>query len=133
MPTATSAIRRNSLRRWTSPAFDNEDERPKNTETMIARGDREVTPCFRPCRSRTYAKGSYKNKTNVRRDSDVDVAVEYTGIIFTITDPKRTRERSATRGNGVFRSIQNVLGETRIEEFKDAVGDALPARSEEVQ
>ncbi len=30
---------------------------------------------------RVYVKGSYANNTNVRRDSDVDIAVEWTATI----------------------------------------------------
>ena len=126
MPTATAAISEEQLRRWTSPAFDNEDAKAENTEKMI----REAIaghPLLSTLAIRTYAKGSYKNKTNVRRDSDVDVAVEYTGIIYNHYGPNTDAEavraaRGTTPYSGPFR---DSAGNTRIEDFKDAVGEAL--------
>ncbi len=77
MPT----ISEEQLSKWTAPAFDNEDARRGYTEELI----REAIAADEFLASLSidvYAKGSYKNNTNVRLDSDVDIAVEYTGIVF---------------------------------------------------
>jgi len=77
MPT----ISEEQLSKWTQPAYENEDARRENTEKLI--GEAIQSNSFLAGLSiDVYAKGSYKNNTNVRRDSDVDVAVEYTGIIL---------------------------------------------------
>lgn len=77
MPT----ISEEQLAQWTKRAFDNEDERRKFTERAICdaiNADTKMTNL--PIN--VYGKGSFKNNTNVRKDSDVDVAVEYTGVVY---------------------------------------------------
>lgn len=69
------------LAAWTAPAFENEDEKRQFTESAIRDAIRGH-PLLKTLSISVYAKGSYRNNTNVRRDSDVDVAVEYTGIVF---------------------------------------------------
>jgi hypothetical protein len=128
MPTATTTITEEQLGRWTSPAFDNEDAKAENTEKII----REAIAghsLLSALSVRTYAKGSYKNNTNVRRDSDVDIAVEYTGIIYSRYGPDTDAEAvrdvlGTTPYSGPFR---DSAGNTRIGDFKDAVGQALTA------
>ncbi len=126
MPTATSTISEEQLDAWTSPAFNNEDERRKNTEAMIAEAIRGHD-LLRTLSIDVYAKGSYKNNTNVRRDSDVDIAVEYTGITFSEYGSETSREavwreQGLTAYSGPFRTSS---GATNIAAFKNAVGDAL--------
>lgn len=61
---------------WSGPASDTEDEKRDRTESAI-REAIEESPELSQRRIRVFAKGSYKNNTNVRLDSDVDVAVEF--------------------------------------------------------
>jgi len=66
-----------TLAAWTVPSSDTEQQKQERTERMI----REAVAAHKPflnCRLSIYAKGSYANNTNVRADSDVDVAVECT-------------------------------------------------------
>ncbi len=75
MPT----IAEDALASWTKPAFDNEDQKREYTERTI----REVInghPQLAKLPVNVYTKGSYRNNTNVRCDSDVNVAVELTSI-----------------------------------------------------
>lgn len=65
------------LRGWTAPSSSSEQEKQERTERMIREAIDAHGP-FRGCGLRIYAKGSYANNTNVRADSDVDVAVEVT-------------------------------------------------------
>jgi hypothetical protein len=127
MPTATrTRVDEHTLETWTKPAFNNEDEKAKDTEAAI----REAISGHQLL-SRlpldVYAKGSIKNNTNVRRDSDVDVAVEYTGIIFSDypedTDPSEVRR---IQGLSAYRGpFRDVHGHTDLGVFKNALGDAL--------
>lgn len=122
MPT----ISEEQLSNWTAPAFDNEDARRRYTEELI----REAIAADEFLGSlsiNVYAKGSYKNNTNVRRDSDVDVAVEYTGIVFfgywqSATEENVWAERGIRPYSGPLR---NARGTFDIDRFKDAIGGAL--------
>lgn len=62
---------------WTGPSSDTEQEKQERTERMVREAISAHQP-FADCRLRVYAKGSYANNTNVRADSDVDIAVECT-------------------------------------------------------
>lgn len=69
------------LLRWTAPSSDTEQEKQERTERMIRQAIDAHEP-FNDCSLRVYAKGSYANNTNVRSDSDVDVAVECTNVRY---------------------------------------------------
>jgi hypothetical protein len=69
-----------TLRSWTGPASDSEDERRQRTERAIAGAIRNSE--IPASAVRVYVKGSAANNTNVRADSDIDVAVEYTSIFY---------------------------------------------------
>lgn len=62
------------LANWTRRAFDNEEQRANDTEAAIRRAVRNHAVLSK-MNIRVLPKGSIKNNTNVRRDSDIDVAV----------------------------------------------------------
>lgn len=64
-----------TLAHWTRPASDTEQDRQARTERMV-RQALALRPSLASARLHVYAKGSYPNNTNVRNDSDVDIAVE---------------------------------------------------------
>jgi hypothetical protein len=74
-------IPESTLASWTGPASDAEDERHDNARGAITDAIRDSS-AFDDADLSIYAKGSYPNHTNVVRDSDVDVAVEMTSIIY---------------------------------------------------
>jgi hypothetical protein len=122
MPT----ISEKQLQAWTSKAFNNEDARAENAERMIREAIDEHD-LLSTLGIRVFAKGSYKNNTNVRRDSDVDIGVEYADIVYNQYGPKTDRNtvrkaRGFTPYSGPFR---DAAGATEISQFKDAVGEAL--------
>jgi hypothetical protein len=57
------------------PASFTEDVDRERTQARIQRAIAQAADI--PATVRVYAKGSYANNTNVRRDSDVDIAVEW--------------------------------------------------------
>ncbi|WPN27658.1 nucleotidyltransferase [Pseudomonas sp. P5_109] len=69
------------LARWTGPSSDTEQDKQDRTERMIRQAIDSHEP-FNNCSLRIYAKGSYANNTNVRSDSDVDIAVECTEALY---------------------------------------------------
>lgn len=66
---------------WTGPSSDTEQEKQDRTERMIRQAIDSHAP-FNNCSLKVYAKGSYANNTNVRSDSDVDIAVECTEVLY---------------------------------------------------
>lgn len=66
-----------TLSGWTGPSSNAEQEKQDRTERMIreAIGAHEA---FKNVGLSVFAKGSYANNTNVRADSDVDIAVKCT-------------------------------------------------------
>jgi hypothetical protein len=70
-----------TLANWTGPSSATEQDKQERTERMI----REAVAAHRPfagCGLSIYAKGSYANNTNVRTDSDVDIAVQCTDVEY---------------------------------------------------
>jgi hypothetical protein len=114
------------LRTWTRRAFRDEDRRAEHAETLV-RGAVERHPMLRELPIVVYAKGSYKNNTNVRRDSDVDVAVEYQGILFLTAAPGQEEGAAMwTRGLVPYQGpLLDRLGRFDAPCFKAAVGEAL--------
>lgn len=62
---------------WTGPSSDTEKDKQDRTERMIREAIDAHEP-FNDCSLKVFAKGSYANNTNVRTDSDVDIAVQCT-------------------------------------------------------
>jgi hypothetical protein len=61
-----------------------------------------------------FAQGSYRVRTNVKQDSDVDVCVHYDEAFFAHYPKGKTRD-----------DFGNVEGNLKFAEFKDMVGKAL--------
>ncbi|NKB72145.1 MAG: nucleotidyltransferase [Candidatus Latescibacteria bacterium] len=66
---------------WTGPSSDTEKDKQDRTERMI-RDAIDAHEPFDNCSLKVFAKGSYANNTNVRADSDVDIAVECTDVQY---------------------------------------------------
>ena len=73
----TVAERKALLGSWIKPSSDNEVSEQERALRMV-RGAIDRWPALNGVGYRIYAKGSYANNTNVRRDSDVDIVVECT-------------------------------------------------------
>lgn len=69
------------LRGWTGPSSTTEQEKQDRTERMIRQAVKEHA-AFDSCDLKVYAKGSYANNTNVKTDSDVDIAVECGDVFY---------------------------------------------------
>ncbi|WP_204016735.1 nucleotidyltransferase domain-containing protein [Sphaerimonospora thailandensis] len=63
------------LRGWTGLSSATEQEKQERTERMIREAVKEH-PAFDGVDLDAFAKGSYANNTNVKTDSDVDIAVQ---------------------------------------------------------
>jgi hypothetical protein len=63
-----------TFRRWSKPSSETEAEKQENAERMIRNAIREYLP-LKAHQVSVFAQGSYRNNTNVRQDSDVDICV----------------------------------------------------------
>jgi len=106
------------FRRWSGPASDTEDEKRDRTENAI-REAIEESPDLAGRSVRVFAKGSYKNNTNVRIDSDVDVAVEFREIFY------YSAEHAVEGMSEADLDITPYSGSYPPEQFKDNVERAL--------
>ena len=71
-----------TFRDWSKPSSDTEQQKYENAERMIRDAVTE-SPLFRGRDIRVFAKGSYRNNTNVRQESDVDIVVACREPFFT--------------------------------------------------
>ena len=85
---------------WTQTSSPTEKEKQERTERMVSDAI-AAHPAFDDCDIRIYAKGSYANDTNVRVDSDVDIAVECTEVFYHDT-LSGCPEPATTPYNGVW-------------------------------
>ena len=70
-----------TLASWTAPSSSTEADKQDRTERMIREAIR-AHEAFQGFGLSVYAKGSYPNNTNVRADSDVDVAVQCHDVYY---------------------------------------------------
>ncbi|MCP3797962.1 nucleotidyltransferase [Allokutzneria sp. A3M-2-11 16] len=66
---------------WTDWSSQTEQDKQDRTERMIREAVRNHG-AFADCGLKVYAKGSYANNTNVKADSDVDIAVQCTDVRY---------------------------------------------------
>jgi hypothetical protein len=66
---------------WTGPSSATEQDKQDRTERMVKEAVRDH-PGLKDCTLTVYTKGSYPNNTNVKADSDVDVAVQCSDVFY---------------------------------------------------
>ncbi|QDP72144.1 nucleotidyltransferase [Legionella israelensis] len=102
------------LSTWTKPAFGNEEQLASSTEKTI----RDAIKSHHILSSldiRILPKGSFKNNTNVRRNSDIDIAIVNQDLIVTeYAQDNITPNPSLVPYTGISK-----------ENFKAAIGEAL--------
>ena len=59
---------------WSNPPSDSEDKKCTNAESVI-KGIFDRSAAMKGVRYTVFAQGSYKNGTNIKHESDVDVCV----------------------------------------------------------
>ena len=80
---------------WTGPSSDTEQEKQDRTERMVRKAVNNHEG-FNGCSLSVYAKGSYANNTNVKTDSDVDVAVQCHEALYWDEETKGTHTAEGT-------------------------------------
>lgn len=105
------------FKRWSKPPSATEEEKGKNAATMIREAIR-ASPALDGKRVDVYATGSYRNNTNVRLDSDIDVAVVLRDSFF-YTSPAQGPTTA---------QIGGTASKYGYSAFRDDVEQALLAR-----
>ena len=103
---------------WSKPASDSEEDRYQRTERMI-RAALKSLEAFSGRSYTVFTQGSYRNNTNVRLESDVDIVVRSDDVLFSDRDalPAGTTDTDLGLGPGPYGYAQ----------FKDDVQAALVA------
>ena len=71
-----------TFRDWSKPSSDTEEQKCENAERMIRDSIKESSS-LADKNIEIFPQGSYRNNTNVRQDSDVDICVRCLDVIFT--------------------------------------------------
>jgi len=108
-----------TLKAWVKPASETEEAKRDRIEKAIRECLRDAG--FSASVLRVFAKGSYANSTNVRADSDVDVAAEYTSMLF--NEQMHGLEGVSDAEIGLSPSDDDYSGNTK--KFKDDIEAAL--------
>ncbi len=110
------------LKGWTGPSSATEQEKQDRTERMIRDAINAHEP-FQTLSRKVYAKGSYANNTNVRADSDVDIAVECGNVIYSDehTPGSKPSGRTPYTGEWTPARLRSELVAALRAKFGDAV------------
>ncbi len=100
---------------WGQPPSQTEREKAENAETAVRKALKASTK-LSTLSLEVFAQGSYKNRTNVRQDSDVDICVLYKDTFFSDYNLSEGLDWAST---GVVESAYTYS------QFKNDVGSAL--------
>src|SRR5690349_8579177 len=110
---------------WGQPPSDAEQQEYRRTEGEITAALMAHAP-LKDKKLRVYAKGSYRRGTNVRRGSDVDIAVELLGDTSTGTHFITDRAFKAVGLSNEELGLRTVHGfNYTVKQLKQDVYDAL--------
>jgi hypothetical protein len=109
---------------WTKPSSDTEKDKQDRTERMIRQAI-DAHAAFDDCSLSVYAKGSYANNTNVRTDSDVDIAVQCAdAMYFDEEEPGVKPPGSSYQGVWTPAKLRTELVAAMKNKFTDDVDDS---------
>ena len=103
---------------WSKPASDSEEERYQRAERMI-RAALESLEAFGGRSYTVFTQGSYRNNTNVRLESDVDIVVRSDDVLFS--------DREALPAGTTDADLGLSPASYHYAQFKDDVQAALVA------
>lgn len=101
---------------WSQSPSQSETDRIENAVSAIRKAlDADD---FLAENTKVYVQGSYRNRVNVRQESDVDIGVLYTGSAFYPYYPDGMKKEDVGNTDGTYTYSQ----------FKNAIGKALVSR-----
>lgn len=101
---------------WSQSPSQTETDRIENAVSAIRKA--LAADDFLAQNTKVYVQGSYRNRVNVRQESDVDIGVLYTGKTFYPQYPAGMNKDD----------FDNIAATYTFLEFKDAIGRALVNR-----
>jgi hypothetical protein len=106
---------------WTGASSPTEQEKQDRTERMI-RDAIDACTEFDDYDIEVYVKGSYANKTNVRADSDVDIAVKCNEVMYS-EEQESGSKPAGNPYNGIWTPsyLRSELKEALVAKFGDQV------------
>ncbi|MEO0646302.1 MAG: nucleotidyltransferase [Bacteroidota bacterium] len=111
------------FRLWASPPGKTEEERCKNAVSAIRNAIRASNK-LNTRNIRVFTQGSYRNRTNVRKDSDVDVGIVCTDVFFEdLPQGKSKADYSFSDSNYLYKQFKNEVGEALVSYFGEKAVD----------
>src|ERR1700704_1640273 len=101
------------FRTWAQSPSQTETERAENAEQMV-RNAIKASPKLSKRNIKVFRQGSYRNRTNIRRESDVDIGVLCYDTFFYENLPEMTAD-----------SLGITAATYPYQQFKNEVGEAL--------
>ena len=105
---------------WSKPPSETEEEKANRAATMIRQAIAEHEP-LKPKQTSVYATGSYRNNTNTRLESDIDIAVVLHDCFFSeYPSNKPPQARDLGHNGGVsygLSSFRSDVGEALVKKF----------------
>lgn len=78
---------------------------------------------------RVFLQGSYKNHTNIRGDSDVDVVVQCTSVFYSNLSEDQRAALGFSKGKTTFRDFRTHVVAALNAHFRTGVVDASPSKA----
>ena len=103
-----------TLNNWRKPPSDTEAEQLSNAERIVRDAIKD-DPFLRNVNVRIFGQGSYANDTNVRRNSDIDINVQYQNAFHFDLPPNTNRQQFGLNNPPSY----------SVEAFKNDVQSAL--------
>lgn len=106
-----------TLKSWTSPLSQTEEQRVENTVQMIKKAVTSYDK-LSDYTMEIFAQGSYANNTNVRQNSDVDICVMLTSTVFcNYVDGMTDKDYGYTAGLITYADYKSYIVEALKEKF----------------
>jgi hypothetical protein len=108
-----------TFRDWSKPSSDTEEQKCENAERMI-RDAIKASSLLAGKNIEIFPQGSYRNNTNVRQDSDVDICVRCMDVFFYDIPDKVgfTREDAGiSDASYTYSQFKNEIGQALVAKF----------------
>lgn len=107
------------LKRYRQPSSGSEKEKQERAERMVKQAVKSWAEAYNDIAIKYVPKGSYTNNTNVRQDSDVDIAVLRTDFYY--FDSSALRPPDAMTGSGKTYTLEGVA-------FRNSLAQSIERR-----
>ena len=102
---------------WAQSPSKTETERAQNAEQMV-RNAIKASSALNARDVKVFAQGSYRNRTNIRRESDVDIGVVCYDTFFFENPPDTTRETLGIQAASYdYDQFKNDVGQALVDYF----------------